>query len=185
MDNEKKSVNNMVELDIRYLFICFLIDLFSAFFVNFGFGLLATPVVPLVGTAEGRNFFSPVNLIMDCFWISLYSGFFIVLFVTMGVREDFKKGKVKPPFWDRKSIPVLKHLPKYMLIRGLVFGIICVLIFFPIGISALLLLQIESLPYWNFIIIKASFGVIVSIPTAFVVRICALGDGPKAKKVVK
>ena len=58
----------------------------------------------------------------------------------------------------------------------------CGLIFFPIGVSALLLLKIESLPYWNFVFIKASFGVIVSIPTAFTVRICALGDGPKVKR---
>jgi hypothetical protein len=180
--NEKKSVKNMTEIDVRYLFTCFLLDVFSAFFVNFGFGLLATPTVPLFGTAVGRNFFSPENLIMDCFWISLYSGFFIVLFVTFGVREDFKKGKVKPPSWNRISIPILRHLPKYMLIRGLVFSAICVLIFFPIGVLTLLLLQIESLPYWNFIIIKSLFGVIVSIPTAFVVRICALGDGPKIRK---
>ena len=175
----------MTEIDVKYLFICSVIDLFSAFFVNFGFGLLATPNIPLLGTAEGRNFFSPENLIMDCFWISLYSGFFIVLFVTNGVREDFKKGKVKSPIWNRKSIPVLKHLPKYMLIRGIVFGLICVFIFFPIGVTALLLLQVESLPYWNFVIIKSSFGVIVSLPTAFTVRICALGDGPKVKKGVK
>ena len=172
----------MTEIDAKYLLLCTIIDIFSAFFVNFGFGLLATPTVPLLGTAEGRNLLSPVNLITDCFWISLYSGFFIVLFVTTGVRGDFKKGKVLSPSWNRKSIPILTHLPKYMLIRGFIFGILCVLIFFPIGALALILLQIESLPYWNFILMKASFGVIVSVPTAFIVRICALGDGPKIKR---
>ncbi len=171
----------MTDLDIRYLFISFLTDLFGAFFVNAGFGLLATPTVPLLGTAVGREWFSPQNLVMEVFFISLYSGFFIGLFVTFGVREDLKRGKVKRPNWSRKSIPVLRHLPRYMLIRSIVFGLICAMIFFPIGSLALVLLKVEELPYLNFIIMKGLFGIIVSVPTSFTLRICALGDGPKIK----
>jgi len=169
----------MTEINVRYLFICFLIDLFSAFFINFGFGLFATETIPLFGTAEGRNLLSPESLFMDLFWINLYSGFFIVIFVTNGVREDFKKGKIKPPPWDRKSIPIIKYLPRNTLTRALFFSIICLVSFFPLGLLALLLLRVESLPYWNFVFMKALYGVLVSIPIAFIVRISALGDGSK------
>ena len=106
-------------------------------------------------------------------------------FNFVNIRELFEKVRLpvivivreKPNFMDIKR--ALKHLPKYMLIRGLVFSAICLLTFFPIGVLALLLLQIESLPYWNFIFMKALYGIVFSIPTAFLVRICAIGDGPK------
>ncbi|MFX0142310.1 MAG: hypothetical protein ACFFDN_52205 [Candidatus Hodarchaeota archaeon] len=172
----------MTEIDFRYLFICFLWDIFWAFMVNAFFGLFATPLTPMFGVAEGRNFFSAESLFMDVFWMNLYSGFFIVLFVTTGTREDMKRGKVETPSWNRKSIPVLKYLPKYMLIRGFVFSVICLLIFFPIGLLALLMLEVESLTYWNFVIMKGLYGIIISIPTALIVRISALGDGPKLNR---
>ena len=172
----------MVEIDVRYFFICLLTDIVSAFFVNVFFGLFATPTVPLLGTAVGRNVISPENLIMDLFWINVGSGFFIVLFITFFLIFDLENGKAKPPAWNRKDIPVLKHLPRNMILRGIVFSIICLLIFFPIGVLALFLLQIEALPRWNFIIMKALYGVLVSVPTAFTVRVCALGDKTDFKK---
>ena len=174
----------MIELDVRYLYICLLWDIFWAFMVNAFFGLLATPTIPLFGIAEGRNFFSAESLFMDAFWMNFYSGFFIVLFVTTGTREDLKKGKVKSPTWNRYDIPILKILPKYMLIRGFVFSVICLLTFFPIGLLTLLLLEVESLSYWNFVIIKGFYGIIISIPTALVVRLCALGDTHKKIKPI-
>jgi len=173
----------MTEIDVKYFLTCLLMDIISAFLVNAFFGLFASESVPMWGVAEGRDWFiSPESLFMDLFWINLYTGFFVVIFVTWNTREDMEKGKVNPPAWNRKDIPVLKHFPKITLLRALMFSTICLLTFFPLGVLTLLLLQVESLPYWNFVIMKALYGVIVSVPTAFTVRVWALGDGMNYKK---
>ena len=137
--------------------------------INGLFGLLATtdPVIAFGGYG---------TILIDFLQMCLYLGFFLTLFVTLGVRGHIEKEKVKPLKVRRSEIPVLKKLPTNVIYRSLVMACITFIIFLPMSIGLLVNLQVSSLPYWNFVAFKAFYGAFMAAIIEPIVRLSALTD---------
>ena len=137
--------------------------------INGLFGLFAQqdPVVVFGGYG---------SLLIDFLQMCLYLGFFLTLFVSVGVRGDIEKDKIKPLKVRRNEIPVLKKLPANLIYRSLVMGGVALVVFFPMSIGILVNLQVSSLPYWNFVAFKAFYGAFMAAIIEPVVRLSVLTD---------
>jgi len=138
------------------------------YIINGIFGLLAKESVIVFG---GYG-----SLLIDFLQMCLYLGFFLTLLVSLGIRGDIEKGKVKPLKMRRSEIPILKKLPANLIYRSLVMACITLIIFFPLSIGILVNLQVTSLPYWNFVAFKAFYGAFMAAVIEPIVRLSALTD---------
>lgn len=138
------------------------------YMINGFFGLLATdPVIAFGGYG---------SILIDFLQMCLYLGFFLTLLVTLGIRGDIEKGKVKPLKVRRSEIPVLKKLPANIIYRSLVMACVTFIIFMPLAIGLLINLQVTSLPFWNFVAFKAFYGAFMAAIIEPIVRLSALTD---------
>ena len=138
------------------------------YMINGFFGLLATdPVIAFGGYG---------SILIDFLQMCLYLGFFLTLLVTLGIRGDIEKGKVKPLKVRRSEIPVLKKLPANIIYRSLVMACVTFIIFMPLAIGLLINLQVPSLPFWNFVAFKAFYGAFMAAIIEPIVRLSALTD---------
>lgn len=136
--------------------------------INGLFGLLANNTVIAFG---GYG-----SILIDFLQMCLYLGFFLTLLVTLGIRGDIEKEKVKPLKVRRSEIPVLKKLPENIVYRSLVMACVTFIIFMPLSIGLLINLQVSSLPYWNFVAFKAFYGAFMAAIVEPIVRLSALTD---------
>ena len=138
------------------------------YIINGLFGLFAKdPVVVFGGYG---------SLVIDFAQMCLYLGFLLTLFVSWGVRGDIKKGKIEPLKVRRSEIPMLKKLPSNLIYRSLVMACFTIAIFLPLSIGLLVNLQVNSLPYWNFVAFKAFYGAFMAAVIEPIVRLSGLTD---------
>ncbi len=136
--------------------------------INGLFGLLANNTVIAFG---GYG-----SILIDFLQMCLYLGFFLTLLVTLGIRGDIEKEKVKPLKVRRSEIPVLRKLPENIVYRSLVMACVTFIIFMPLSIGLLINLQVSSLTYWNFVAFKAFYGAFMAAIVEPIVRLSALTD---------
>ncbi len=152
----------------QYFLYSWIFNVAINYFINGMFGLFASNIVSVFG---GYG-----TLVIDFVLMTLGLGFFLTLFVSVGVRGDIKKEKVTPLKVRRSDIPVLKKMPENIYVRSLAMACITFIIFEPLAIGILVVLQVSSLPYWNFVAFKAFYGAFMASVIEPFVRLSALTD---------
>jgi len=152
----------------QYFLYNWIFNIAVNYFINGLFGLLAKDPVQVFG---GYG-----SLMIDFLQMCLYLGFFLTLLVSLGIRGDIEKEKIKPLQVRRSAIPILKKLPTNLIYRSLVMACVTFIIFFPLAIGIMVNLQVYSLPYWNFVAFKAFYGAFMAAMIEPIVRVSALSD---------
>jgi hypothetical protein len=172
----KESIKQMGH--ISYLFTRWLICIVVNIAINGAFGF-AGRIIPFFFAQfpDPTPAYGSVSMVTDTIWMTLFLGLFLSFFETQITYEEVVRKKiVKIPDWDRKSIPIIKHFPDNPFWRSVFFAICTFAIFLPLFIGIIYLLQIESLPFWHWVVFKGLYAGFMAMFLGPIVRITALGD---------
>jgi hypothetical protein len=110
--------------------------------------------------------------------------FMTCVVVTRLARREIRRGRFDVPGWRRSAHPILGRLPRNTEMRGLLLGALCLALVAPVALGVFVSLQIQTLPFREFLVFKSTFaGVLGGIFTP-VVALASLGDAvavPAAK----
>lgn len=97
----------------------------------------------------------------------------VCLIVTPLVRADTRKGKVAPA--ERQGL-LSRSLPRSLVLRGMVLGLLAAVTMAPLTIGALQALGVREMGFWQFVSFKAVFGAALATIITPVVALRALMD---------
>lgn len=112
----------------------------------------------------------------DTFGTCFFLPFFTGLIVTRLARGRIQAGKLPALGRTRQSYPTLARLPDGTLRRSALLGLLCVLLFAPPAILVLHALDVQSLPFWPFVTLKASFAAALAALVTPTIALAALAD---------
>lgn len=112
------------------------------------------------------------DTITTCFMLPFMT---CVVVTRLAIRE-IRRGRFDVPGWRRSAHPILGRLPANTELRGLVLGVLCLLVVTPVTLGVFVSSKIETLPFRDFLIFKSTFaGVLGGIFTP-IVALASLGD---------
>jgi hypothetical protein len=80
------------------------------------------------------------------------------LVVTHLARGQVRTGRIVPLGWTRSSHPALGWLPHGTFARGVVLATLGVAVLAPAALLVLQALGVAAMPFWSFVLFKASFA---------------------------
>ena len=167
-------MREITELDLPYFVRRYSWNLFVNFAVNFLFGLWHEfEVIPLYGHK---------GLLQESTNLCLFVAGIMSFFVILDSHEHVKKGITTPPSWHRESIPILKYLPRNYFYRASIFAVISLTVFGPIVAYILITFNVQSLPRFEFAVLKGLYAMLIAGSIDPIVRISALGDTHSIRK---
>jgi hypothetical protein len=102
------------------------------------------------------------------------------LIVTRVARGQMRAGKMPPLGWSRATHPVLGWLPRGTVVRGLVLGAVCVVVFAPLAYLYLRAREVDGMGLGRFVLFKASFAALLGALVTPVIALWAIGEAPEA-----
>lgn len=124
-------------------------------------------VVPLwgqqsiAGDTAGTTFFLP---------------FFTCLIVTRMTTKHVRSGRVPAFSWSRASHPVLRLMPDTTVRRAVLLGFLAMALVAPPVVWGLSALHVLQLPFWSFIVFKATFAAALAAVVTPLIGLCAIAD---------
>jgi len=100
------------------------------------------------------------------------------LVATRLVRGHVRAGKVPPLGWTRASHPVLGWLPETTARRGIALGLVSIVLLAPLALAGLVLLDVAALPFWRFVVFKATFAALAAALVTPLVALWAIAEAP-------
>ncbi len=112
----------------------------------------------------------------DTFATSFLLPLITSLIVTGLARREVTRGRFPTPDWRRASHPVLGRLPSGRFLRGLVLGLVCLVVCAPPTLTLLGAVGLDSMRFWPFIAFKAVYAGLLGALVTPLIALCALGD---------
>lgn len=146
--------------------------------INFIFGgagayflARSLPAVPMWGSKPGDTSISG-----DILGTALILTFLVSVIITAVTRKKIKDGQLLPISWRRSSHSLLRLLPANNMLRGLLLGVVFMVILAPIAIFALSVFNVNQMSLWPYITFKASFSAVNAALIGPLAALCAMGD---------
>jgi hypothetical protein len=96
--------------------------------------------------------------------------------VTLTTHKKVESGHLESLSWRRSSNAILAKLPQNTFWRSLVLAFVFTIIFAPVVIGALAVLNINEMTHMTFVIFKGFLAGFLAILVAPLAALCALGD---------
>jgi hypothetical protein len=125
------------------------------------------PVVPLWGQQSIAG-----DTIATTFFLPLFTCLIVTPLTHLAVR----RGQLSRPSFRRASYPWLRWLPAGTFLRGLVLGLVVMIVVGPVSVWALAQLGVFELRFWPFVVFKALYAGALAAPVAPLIAVAALGD---------
>ena len=98
------------------------------------------------------------------------------LIVTAVARRQMRSGRLAALGWTPVSHPPLGWLPRGTFVRGLAFGIVCVLVVAPPAVLTLARLGIEEMTFAQFVVFKATFAAALGAIVTPIIALSAIAE---------
>lgn len=122
--------------------------------INFAFGyVFGTPIMPLWGEK---------GILADYIQMTFYLGTLLTWFTILDIHSDLGKKKVQLPPANYTPSKYFLNMSKNSIIRSLLFGVFTMIFFGSACIAIFVLANINELAYWDFIIVKVFFSMIMA-----------------------
>jgi hypothetical protein len=123
---------------------------------------------PLVGGPS-----SGVDTIGTCFILP----FLTTLIITTVIWHELREGRLLP--LSRRATGLLARVPPTRLRRAVFFGAICIAVFAPPAVLALVLIDPGDISVGHFVLYKAIFGVVLGAIVTPPIALTAMTDRPE------
>lgn len=127
------------------------------------------------GIAMTADFGEPA-IAGEIFATALLLPLFTALIVTPLAKRMVAQGKLPGLSWSRSEQPWLARLPQGTLLRALVIGLMCLVVFGVPSIAILSAAGLEWLDFADYIIAKGIFSGLLAAPVTPFIGLAALAD---------
>lgn len=119
------------------------------------------------------------SITMDIVQANFYFTFYTCFFITRAVYGDVARGKINPIINNPKF---LKKYPSGFFYGSVVLGIFVTIIFTPLIIGTMVLIQLDSFTLSEFIIFKSIWGALMAAFWAPIFTLTALNEAKNIEK---
>ena len=141
--------------------------------INFAFGyVFGSPIMPLWGEK---------GIFADYIQMTFYLGTLLTWFTILDIHSDLGKKKVNLLPANYSPPKLFLNMAKNSIIRSLLFGVLTMLLFGSLCITIFIAANITELAFWDFVIVKVVFSMIMAFFLDPFVRISTLANTAEDK----